>query len=151
MDVLDSFISVCRDIISGISCALGTCETKSFNCVLELAFGSEDTDFGALPMPTRCRASYITFFGDNQQLSCTKADTCKLALLASVSERHVCGACPIGHSPQLYTTLCTPTGWWSIFGGAHGASRAIHVQIFFLLVIVLDASGSVGVQRYYRQ
>lgn len=106
VDVLDGFIKVCRDVVSGISRALGTCETKSFNCVIEPAFGSEDSDFGALPMPTRCWASYLTFFGDNQQLSCTKADTCKLAPLASIAERRVCGACPAQSNPNVQDFAC---------------------------------------------
>jgi hypothetical protein len=104
--LLDGFISVCRDMIAGITRAIGTCETKSFNCVLEPVFGGEDTDFGALPMPTRCWTSYLTFFGDNQQLSCSKADTCKLSRVASSSERRVCGACPAQSNDNVLEFAC---------------------------------------------
>ena len=104
--VLDSFVTTCRDMISGITRAIGTCETKSFNCVIEPVFGGNDTDFGTLPMPTRCWSSYVTFFGDNQQASCTKADTCKLAPLASIQERRVCGACPVPNNPSVQDFAC---------------------------------------------
>ena len=55
LTVLEGFVDTCRDVVTGITRALGTCETKSFNCVLEQVFGEEDTDFG-MPMPTRCWA-----------------------------------------------------------------------------------------------
>ncbi len=105
LGVLEGFVDTCRDVVTGISRARA-CETKSFNCVLEPVFGEEDTDFGTLPMPTRCWASYLTFFGDNQQLSCSKADTCKLAPLAALAERRVCGACPAQSNPNVRDFAC---------------------------------------------
>jgi len=104
--VLDGFIGTARDIISGITRAIGNCAPKSFNCVIEPVFGEQDSDFGTLPMPTRCWSSYLTFFGDNQQSSCSKADTCKLAPLASIQERRVCGACPEQSNPSVQDFAC---------------------------------------------
>lgn len=103
---LDLFIAVCRQVIRGVTRALGDCESRQFNCVLEPVFGTQDSDVGALPMPTRCWASYLTFFGDQQQLSCTKADTCKLAPLAAISERRVCAACPEQTNPSVQDFAC---------------------------------------------
>ena len=112
--VLDDFIATLRTMVAGITAALGTCEPKSFNCVLEPVFSDEDTTLGVLPAPTRCWASYLTFFGDNQQLSCSKADTCKLSRLSSLAERRVCGACPVqananvrDFSCDVLTGMCT--------------------------------------------
>jgi hypothetical protein len=104
--VLDSFVSTCKDMIAGITRAVGTCETKSFNCVIEPVFGGNDTDFGTLPMPTWYWSSYLTFFSDNQMSSCTKADTCKLAPLAAIQERRVCGACPVQTNPSVLDFAC---------------------------------------------
>lgn len=47
---------------------------------------------GTLRTPTRCWASYVTFFGDTEQLSCTTADTCKTSLADTTLV--ICGACP---------------------------------------------------------
>jgi hypothetical protein len=106
IEMLNDFVSTCRDMIAGITRALGTCPTKNFNCVIEPSFGSNDTDFGTLPMPTRCWTSYLTFFGDNQQLSCSKADTCKLSRLSSLSQRQVCGACPAQENTNVMDFSC---------------------------------------------
>jgi hypothetical protein len=43
-------------------------------------------------------------FGDNQQLSCTAADTCKLGSLSS--ERIMCGACPSQSNPSIQEYAC---------------------------------------------
>jgi hypothetical protein len=50
--------------------------------------------------------AYLTFFVDQQQLSCTKADTCKLAPLAAISERRVCAACPAQTNPSAQDFAC---------------------------------------------
>ena len=52
---LDLFINVCKQVIRGVTRALGDCESRQFNCVLEPVFGTQDSDVGALPMPTRRR------------------------------------------------------------------------------------------------
>jgi len=44
------------------------------------------------PVPTRCWSTYVTFYGDTQQLSCIKSDTCKLSLVDN--DLVSCGACP---------------------------------------------------------
>ena len=106
LEMLDNFISTCRDMVAGITRTLGTCAPKNFNCVVEPTFGGNDTDFGTLPMPTRCWTSYLTFFGDNQQMSCSKADTCKLSRLASLSQRQVCGACPQQPNSNVLDFAC---------------------------------------------
>ena len=63
-------------------------------------------------MPTRCWSSYLTFFGDNQQLQCTAADTCRASRVSS--ELIVCGNCPTMASVNILdygcdslTKLCT--------------------------------------------
>jgi hypothetical protein len=52
---LDLFIAVCRQVIRGVTRALGDCESRQFNCVLEPVFGTQDSDVGALPNSS-CRA-----------------------------------------------------------------------------------------------
>lgn len=47
---------------------------------------------GTLPNPTRCWASYVTFFGDERTLACTKADTCQRS--PTDPTLVVCDACP---------------------------------------------------------
>jgi hypothetical protein len=68
----------------------------------------EDAD---LATATRCWSTYLTFFGDHQQLSCTAADTCRQNRMQEA--RTVCGACPTPSSDALrfgcdeVTKLCT--------------------------------------------
>ena len=102
----DSFIETLQKMIGGLKRGLGECATKDMQCFFEPAFGDYDSDVGALPMPTRCWSTYLTFFGDNQQLSCTKADTCKLGRLESLSQRRVCGACPVQSNPDVHDFAC---------------------------------------------
>jgi hypothetical protein len=65
----------------------------------------------ALAVPTRCWSTYLTFFGDHQQLSCTAADTCRKSRMQSA--RTMCGGCPTPLSETLafgcdeVTKLCT--------------------------------------------
>ena len=102
----DSFIFNCKKMVTGLTNGIGQCVTKDMNCFFEPAFGAYDSDVDALPMPTRCWTTYKTFFGDNLQLSCTKADTCKLGLLESLSERRVCGACPEQSNADVLDFAC---------------------------------------------
>jgi hypothetical protein len=102
----DSFIETLHKMIGGLKKGLCECVTKDMKCFLETAFGDYDSDVGALPMPTRCWTTYLTFFGDNQQLSCTKADTCKQGLLQSLSDLVVCDACPVLSNPDVQDFAC---------------------------------------------
>jgi hypothetical protein len=47
---------------------------------------------GTLPVATKCWSTYQTFFGDNNVLSCTKADTCHRGV--TDTSLVMCGACP---------------------------------------------------------
>jgi len=46
---------------------------------------------GSLPVATKCWSTYNTFFGDNNVLSCTKADTCHRGV--TDTSLVMCGAC----------------------------------------------------------
>jgi hypothetical protein len=46
----------------------------------ECMSNNENGDMAALPVATRCWSTYVPYFGDTQQLSCTKADTCRRSL-----------------------------------------------------------------------
>ena len=112
VDALRTYIAFIRDVLSFIGDTLGECEEKDFECALESERQTDGGEPGTLPMPTRCWSTYISFFGDNQQLSCTRADTCKAGPLDS--ERVVCGACPPQSNPSIrdfacdyLTSLCT--------------------------------------------
>lgn len=61
-----------------------------YNC-RDLLPEEEEVSPGTLPTSTRCWSTYVTFFGDTQQLSCTQADTCKRSL--TDNSLVVCGAC----------------------------------------------------------
>ena len=87
-------------------------------CSTEVDFGcddllpdEDDTATGTLRAPTRCWATYVTFFGDTEQLSCTTADTCKTSLVDSTLV--TCAACPApGHTRRDFgcssvTKQCT--------------------------------------------
>lgn len=47
---------------------------------------------GTLPVATKCWSTYNTFFGDNNMLSCTKADTCHKSV--TDTSLVMCGSCP---------------------------------------------------------
>lgn len=103
--MLDSFIEFVRNTIDVISSSLNECTALPADiCVLGLSVSANAEARGVLPMPTRCWSSYVTFFGDNQQLSCSVADTCKLSSLSS--ERIMCGACPVQSNPSIQDFAC---------------------------------------------
>jgi hypothetical protein len=105
VEILDNFIEFVRSFIEVIASGLNECKPLPANvCVLSAAVAANAEARGVLPMPTRCWSTYITFFGDNQQLSCTAADTCKLSSLSS--ERIVCGACPEQSNPSIQQFSC---------------------------------------------
>ena len=56
--------------------------------------GGDDDEFrspGTLPVATKCWSTYHTFFGDNNVLSCTKADTCHRGV--TDTSLVMCGSC----------------------------------------------------------
>ena len=84
VEILDTFIEFVRTFINVVASCLNECRPLPANmCVLSTAVAVDAQERGVLPMPTRCWSTYVTFFGDNQQLSCTAADTCKLSSLSS--------------------------------------------------------------------
>ena len=87
---------ILESILLSVQDFLKDCSQKDFSCTDEMASIPQPEPTGALPMPTRCWSTYLTFFGDNQQLQCTAADTCQAqsALGLSASEYIVCGRCP---------------------------------------------------------
>ena len=105
VDMLMSFIEFVRTAVDVIASSLNECTPLSAEvCVLQQYVTGKASERGTLPMPTRCWSSYVTFFGDNQQLSCSAADTCKVGSLTS--ERVMCGACPIQTNPSIQEFAC---------------------------------------------
>jgi hypothetical protein len=104
VDVFRGYIAFVEGILFRIDSALGQCEARNFECVLGTNTQSDGGQPGTLPMPTRCWSAYVSFFGDNQQLSCTRADTCKAGALSS--DRVVCGACPPQSNPSIRDFAC---------------------------------------------
>jgi len=105
VDVLQTFIEFTRNLINVISSSLNECAYLPVDfCALGVFVSAETNARGTLPMPTRCWSSYVTFFGDNQELSCTAADTCKLGSLTS--EKIMCGACPTQTNPNIQDFAC---------------------------------------------
>lgn len=84
---------------------LNECREKEFGCDFEEDPTLVNDDVGELPVPTRCWSTYLTFFGDNQQLSCTRADTCKSSR-TSGSDNTVCAACPEQTNPNIQDFAC---------------------------------------------
>ena len=87
-------------------------ETALMECSFDDAVDDGPEPTGALPVATRCSASYQSFFGDNTPLSCTRADTCHRSMLDS--SRVACALCPAAASTDYdsfgcepYTKLCT--------------------------------------------
>ena len=64
----------------------------------------EDGGDGTLPVATRCFATYATFFGDTNPLSCTAADTCVRSLVDRTLV--VCGSCEV--QPASTRFACSP-------------------------------------------
>lgn len=99
--------------LTSIQSALNQCQEMDPSvCELALPSNGNVTLQGTLPMPTRCWTSYVTFFGDNQQLSCSAADTCKAGGLSA--DRVMCGACAVQQNPNVrdfgcdyVTSICT--------------------------------------------
>lgn len=105
VDVLVTVIEFVRNTMNVIASSLNECTSLPTDvCVLAPPVSANANARGTLPMPTRCWSSYVTFFGDNQQLSCTAADTCKLDSLTS--ERVMCGACPAQSNPGIQQYAC---------------------------------------------
>lgn len=104
VDALQAYTAFIRDVLNRIGDTLAQCEEKDFECALGSDPQTDGGQPGTLPMPTRCWSTYISFFGDNQQLSCTRADTCKAGSLDS--ERVVCGACPPQSNPSIRDFAC---------------------------------------------
>lgn len=102
------FLSTLRSMARGMQDGLSDCEANEnlFRCSLDAKEGLENPAQGTLPMPTRCWSSYLTFFGDNQQLSCSAADTCKSSRISSLAERVVCGACPAQSNENILPFAC---------------------------------------------
>jgi hypothetical protein len=108
LDVVEGFLGSLNSMVDGIQDGLGRCAANDelFDCNLDPSPGEEDPATGALPLPNRCWSSYLTFFGDNQQLSCSAADTCKASRVSSASERVVCGACPLQGNENVLAFAC---------------------------------------------
>jgi hypothetical protein len=105
VDILVTVIEFVRNTMNSIASSLNECAPLPADvCVLAPPVSASADAQGTLPMPTRCWSSYVTFFGDNQQLSCTAADTCKLGSLTS--ERVMCGACPSQSNPSIQEFAC---------------------------------------------
>lgn len=69
--------------------------------------GAENSFSGTLPVATRCWSSYTTFFGDNQGLSCSAADTC-LVSHTDLNSRKVCATCTETSSSLVSQFGCDP-------------------------------------------
>ena len=71
---------------------------------------AEESGDGTLPVPTRCWATYITFYGDTDRLSCSRADTCRAGSLNN--DLVVCAQCEasgnlLEFGCDALTKLCT--------------------------------------------
>jgi hypothetical protein len=107
VDVLEGYVKFIQEVLIRIGSALAQCEEKNFECSVDTEQVPDGDAAGTLPMPTRCWSTYVSFFGDNQQLSCTRADTCKADALSS--ERVVCGSCPALENPSVRDFACDYT------------------------------------------
>ena len=105
---LEDILSVVETILLSVQDFLKDCSQKDFSCTDDMIDMPATEPTGALPMPTRCWSTYLTFFGDNQQLQCTAADTCRAqgAFGLSASEYIVCGRCPKLNSNNLRDYGC---------------------------------------------
>ena len=101
---LYDFIEWTRTLLDTLSSFLGECSDMRDICTLPSQVAEDSSTTGTLPMPTRCWSAYVTFFGDNQQLSCNDADTCKISSLSS--ETIMCGACPAQTNPNIQDYAC---------------------------------------------
>jgi len=86
---ISSFDDIRKSRTGVIQKTIGMCDENKFNCdVMDLAEDAFPVT-GSLPAVTQCWSTYVTFYGDNQPLSCTNADTCKVSAM---------GQCPLGLS-----------------------------------------------------
>ena len=97
-----------ESIVYYIQDTLNDCAARDFACSDSTDSVPESPSSGTLPVPTRCWSTYLTFFGDNQQLQCTAADTCRAqgAQGLSPSEYIVCGMCPQLDNPNVRDFGC---------------------------------------------
>lgn len=103
--VIDSINAGIEEALQQLENSLNECQEKEFGCDFEEDPTTRDENLGELPVPTRCWSTYLTFFGDNQQLSCTRADTCKTSR-TSGSDTTVCAACPEQENPNIQDFAC---------------------------------------------
>lgn len=74
------------------------CNIQEFECDPE-DYDDGQQGPGANTVPTRCWSTYVTFFGDTKQLSCTAADTCRKSLVST--DLVMCGTCNALDSTQI--------------------------------------------------
>jgi hypothetical protein len=86
-------------------------ENSLMECDFLDSMDDNTQETGALPVATRCSASYQSFFGDNTPLSCTRADTCHRGLLdTSLVACALCPTAAIGYQTfgcEPHTKMCT--------------------------------------------
>ena len=105
-------IGITQEIIHEVARAVENCHDHRLTkpCVPPSAEQASAED-AVLAVATRCWGTYVTFFGDSQQLSCSAADTCRAARLSAA--RTVCAACPppapgaLAFACDEITKLCT--------------------------------------------
>jgi hypothetical protein len=101
------FISDIGEIVASKREMVNNCEDEGeFSCDLDAKVGEAHDTAGALHLPMCCWSSYFTFFGDNEQLSCSAADTCKESRVALFSDTLVCAACPAQSNPSILKSAC---------------------------------------------
>ena len=72
VDILVSVIEFVRNAINVINSSLNECAPLPADVsVLAQPVSANTNALSTLPMSTRCWSSYVTFLGNNQQLSCT--------------------------------------------------------------------------------
>ena len=79
-------------IIAMLTFAVQALEDFKDTCPADGGSDDEARSPGTLPVATKCWSTYNTFFGDNNMLSCTKADTCHRSV--TDTSLVMCGACP---------------------------------------------------------
>lgn len=116
------------DIVNSISLGTAGDSIKTWvdERVAEAGCGENRVDFnctwpweeplgtgGALPVATRCWSTYVSSLGDESSLSCTAADTCKVAnfldsSVADIDSLVVCDACPDPPATDFSRYACNP-------------------------------------------
>jgi hypothetical protein len=82
---------VFEPIIGILTFAVDSATTFPEECPEEDNEDDEARSPGTLPVATKCWSTYNTFFGDNNVLSCTKADTCHRSV--TDTSLVMCGSC----------------------------------------------------------